>query len=113
MKRTKPRSRSTTCSSRSTNADSQSSQETIAEAFTRAQKLDYRSRENIQLTKSVTYCIAKDMLPIYTVEKPGFRKMLERFNPCYSLPSRRYFSRIAIPALYNEVRGRIESERQW
>ena len=34
------------------------------------------SYEYKKLTKLVTYCLAKDMLPISTVDKPGFKAML-------------------------------------
>ena len=44
-------------------------------------------REHKELTKSVTYCLAKDMLPVYTVEKAGFKQMLSKFNPRYKVPS--------------------------
>ena len=37
------------------------------------------------------YYIAKDMVPIYTVERNGFIKMLQTMDPKYQLPSRKYF----------------------
>ena len=55
------------------------------------------SREHHELTRAITVCLAKDMLP-----KPGFRKMLEKFNSRYQIPKNDHFSRIAIPGLYNE-----------
>ena len=67
-------------------------------------KFDRSSREHKELTRSVTTCLAKDMLPLSTVDKPGFRAMILRLNPRYDLRTRSYFSRIAIPALYQEVR---------
>ena len=48
------------------------------------------------------------MRPLSTVELPGFQRMVGRLNPRYQLPSRSYFSRTAIPALYSEVREDIE-----
>ena len=50
------------------------------------------------------------MLPLSTVDKPGFRVMISRFNPRYDMPTRSYFSRIAIPALYREVREELQAE---
>ena len=38
--------------------------------------------------------IAKDTVPIYTVEKPGFINMVKVFDPRYELPSRKYFSKL-------------------
>ena len=62
------------------------------------------------LTDSVTKCITMDMMPIYTVEKEGFRRMLKTFDPRYELPGRKYFSNTAIPSLYTEVRARVAKE---
>ena len=43
------------------------------------------------------------MLPVYTVEKEGFANLLKQFDPQYELPSRKYFSKIAIPKLYEST----------
>ena len=43
------------------------------------------------------------MLPISIVEKQGFKQMLESFDPRYQLPSRKHFSKITIPALFNSI----------
>ena len=48
------------------------------------------------------------MLPVYTVEKSGLKQMLNKFNPRYDVPSRNHFSRVAIPALYSEVKSEIQ-----
>ncbi len=48
---------------------------------------------------SVTKCLAKDMMPIYTVEKSAFQQLLKDFDPKYQFPSRKYFSQQAIPKL--------------
>ena len=37
-------------------------------------------------------------------------KMLTKFNPRYDLPSRNYFSRVAIPSLYSEVKSHIQQQ---
>ncbi len=80
----------------------------LSEAWQRTQTLASSSREHKELTKAVTYCLAKDILPISTVDKPGFKAMLQRFNPRYQVPSRNYFTRVSIPALVSEVKGAIE-----
>ena len=46
----------------------------------------------------------------FTVEKSGFMKMLAKFNSRYDLPSRNYFSRVAIPSLYSEVKSDIQQQ---
>ena len=52
------------------------------------------------------------MLPLYSVEKQGFKRMIASFNERYELPSRKYFSRTAIPALYNLTREAVAVEVQ-
>ena len=54
--------------------------------------------------------IAKDMVPMYTVEKPGFINMQKVLDPKYVLPGRIFFSDVALPQLYNCTRQRIAKE---
>ena len=56
-----------------------------------------------ELTNIVLYCI-EDVMPIHTVEKEGFKALLERFNSKYELPSQKYSSQTALPALYAKTR---------
>lgn len=62
------------------------------------------------MTLAFTKFIAQDMLPIYAVDKKGFRNMMEIANPQYDLPHSNHFRRVAIPSLYNTVRADIESK---
>ena len=57
----------------------------------------------------MTYFLAKDMLPLYTVEKEGFQKLVKTFDSQYQLPTRKYFSGTAIPALYATIREKVSS----
>ncbi|KAJ4946777.1 hypothetical protein JOQ06_008823 [Pogonophryne albipinna] len=50
------------------------------------------------------------MVPIYTVEKPGFINMIKVLDPRYVLPSRKFFSEVALPQLYNSTRQRVAKE---
>ena len=47
--------------------------------------------------------IVKNVVPVYTVDKEGFRDMEHALNPRYKLPHKDYFRRIAIPSLYGET----------
>ena len=47
---------------------------------------------------------------MYSVEMPGFQRMVNKLNPRYVLLSRNYFSCTAIPGLYTEVQEEIELE---
>ena len=73
-------------------------------------KYNRQSKKWQQLTDSVTFCLAKDMMPIYSIEKDGFRKLLYNFDPQYELPSRKYFSKTAIPILYSETQDKVAAE---
>lgn len=55
-------------------------QTTIIDNIEKVKKYDRSSKKWKQLTDSVTYCLAKDMLPLYTVEKEGFQKLLKAFD---------------------------------
>ena len=63
-----------------------------------------------ELNHSVSYCIAKDMMPIHMVKKEGFKVLLEWFDSKYELPSRKYFSQTALPALYAKTREAVNKE---
>ena len=73
-----------------------------------AQAYERKGANRKELTDAVTYFIAKDFLTIYTVEKSGFTWLLRMFDSRYQLLSRSYFSRTAIPALYESVRERVK-----
>ena len=52
------------------------------------------------------------MMPIYSVDKPGFRRMLERFDTKYALPTHKNFLKVAIPSLYAHTRETVTSDLQ-
>ena len=56
-----------------------------------------------QLSMAVINFIVRDVMPLYIVEKDGFRALVEALNPQYSLPHKDYFSRTAIPELYEKT----------
>ncbi|XP_073457240.1 E3 SUMO-protein ligase ZBED1-like [Aquarana catesbeiana] len=62
------------------------------------------------ITEAITLYIATDMLPVYSVEKRGFSNLLKVLDARYTVPSRRYFSDVALPQLYNKTRQKILSE---
>ena len=52
----------------------------------------------------------KDMISIIVVERSGFQGMVEQLNPRFDLPHKDYFSRIAIPSLYEETRQHLQEK---
>ena len=83
------------------------SQGTLSETIKRRQPYLTDSPKAQEINKAVAYYLAKDMQPYYTVERPGFKNLVSKLNPCYKLPSRKYFSQQEIPRLYNTVKGSI------
>lgn len=61
------------------------------------------NRKHKLITEAIARFIAKDILPIYTVSKPGFINLLKVLDPRYKIPSYSYFKRTAIPAMYSRV----------
>ncbi|XP_060764433.1 zinc finger BED domain-containing protein 4-like [Neoarius graeffei] len=47
--------------------------------------------------------------PFSVVEDPSFRKLIAHLEPRYTLPSRRFFSDVSLPALYDIVATHIHS----
>ena len=60
-----------------------------------------------QLTDAVAKHLVRGMKPVYTVEEQSFKDMLQVFDPRYTLPSRKTFSSVLLPKLYNKVKEDI------
>ena len=65
-----------------------SRQSSLPNTLRSGHKYERKSRKWQQLTDAVTYCLAKDMMPIYSVEKEGFVRLLHSLDSQYELPSR-------------------------
>ncbi|CAM2098460.1 zinc finger BED domain-containing protein 4 [Lepidochelys kempii] len=62
-----------------------------------------------KITSLVAEMIALDLQPYSFVDNIGFNRLLEYLQPQYSLPSPSYFSRTAIPEMYDNVKQIIIS----
>ena len=62
------------------------------------------------LINSVTYFIAKDMLPVSTVNDDGFKHMIQKFDPRYISPDKTTSARKYIPTLYEGEKARVKKE---
>ncbi|XP_055040058.2 E3 SUMO-protein ligase ZBED1 [Misgurnus anguillicaudatus] len=87
-----------------------SSQMSLKDAFAKGTCYDRKSKRWIEITNSITNHIAKDMVPLITVEKDGFKQMIKTLDPRYEMPSRKYFSQVAIPNLYQKHRAKLETD---
>ena len=79
-------------------------QASLVEVVEKSRRYNLKSSRAHELNRAVMYYLAKDMQPLYTVEKPGFRKLLATLDSRYQLPSRRHFAEQELPRLYTEVR---------
>lgn len=62
-----------------------------------------------KITSLVAEMIALDLQPYSFVDNVGFNRLLEYLKPQYSLPSPSYFSRTAIPGMYDDVKQVVVS----
>ena len=85
-------------------------QPTLSSVISATQLYERSRKQWAELTDSITNWIAQDGLPIHVVEKNGFKKMMAAFDKRYEVPSRNYFSRTGIPALYETTRERVSKE---
>lgn len=54
--------------------------------------------------------LAKLMLPFSLVDEEEFRAVLHELDPCYISPNRKYFSKTAIPAKFNEMKIKMKQD---
>ncbi|XP_069855906.1 zinc finger BED domain-containing protein 4 [Dipodomys merriami] len=62
-----------------------------------------------KITSLIAEMIALDLQPYSFVDNVGFNRLLEYLEPQYTLPSPSYFSRTAIPGMYDSVKRIIMS----
>ncbi|XP_004642466.1 zinc finger BED domain-containing protein 4 [Octodon degus] len=62
-----------------------------------------------KITSLIAEMIALDLQPYSFVDNVGFNRLLEYLKPQYTLPSPSYFSRTAIPGMYDNVKRIIMS----
>ena len=78
---------------------------TLYSVVSKTQPHDRNGRRWTELTDSIIYWIVKDSLPLYVVEKRGFKKMIDVFDLMKSK-----LARIGIPALYATTHERVSKE---
>ncbi|KAL1250025.1 hypothetical protein QQF64_021030 [Cirrhinus molitorella] len=73
-------------------------------------KYDKDSKDAKRLNRAVAEFICIDQVPIYTVEKSGFRNLVQQLDRKYDMPGRNHFIYNEIPKLYTETRDFIQSQ---
>ena len=99
-KQTKQKDESSSASKECNSSNSKS----IKECLSGYEKYNNDSPRAKELTKAVGYFIAKDLMPTSVVQGGGFRKLLEKLEPRYQLPSRKTLSERVIPSMYNSIK---------
>ena len=89
---------------------SHTTQPTIVESVLQSTKYARGSPQAKEMTRAITYYLAKDAVLLYTVERAGFKHMISKLNPRYELPSRKVFTSKEIPTLYTNVRSSVMAE---
>ncbi|XP_034542641.1 zinc finger BED domain-containing protein 4-like [Notolabrus celidotus] len=79
----------------------------IQQVLDQTKKFAKDSAKARSITNKVMEMIALDDQPFSIVEDRGFRRLMEHIEPRYSLPSRRYFSDVSLPALHEVVATHI------
>lgn len=79
----------------------------IQQALDKTKKFAKDSAKAKSITSKVMEMIALDDQPFSIVEDRGFRQLMEHIEPRYSLPSRRHFSDVSLPALQDVVATHI------
>nr|XP_033494242.1 succinate--hydroxymethylglutarate CoA-transferase isoform X5 [Epinephelus lanceolatus] len=82
----------------------------LPEVLQQQKKYDKSSKEAKMLNRAAAEFICLDEVPIYTVEKSGFRELVRKLNNRYQLPGRNFFMFNEIPKLYTETREAVRSE---
>ncbi|XP_076874456.1 E3 SUMO-protein ligase ZBED1-like [Brachyhypopomus gauderio] len=85
-------------------------QKTVLDAFASVTPYERGSKRQREITDAITFHLAKDMVPMNTVTKEGFKKMIRTLDKRYELPSRTYFSQVGIPQMYEKCKAQVEAE---
>ena len=75
----------------------------VADVFEKAKKFGSDSAKAKGITTKVMEFIALDDQPFSVVEDVGFRRLMGHIEPRYTVPSRRHFSDVCLPEMYNVV----------
>lgn len=90
--------------------EKKSTQASIKESMFKGTPYDKDSRRHIEITDAISAYICVDMVPVYSVEKKGFRALVKTLDPRYKIPDRKHFSDVQLPRKYEECRAKVKEE---
>lgn len=88
----------------------QTQQPTLQAMFQQHNKYPRESKEVKRLNRAVAEFICLNQVPVYIVEKAGFRNLMQNLDKRYDVPSRNFFMYNEIPKMYNETRSIISAQ---
>ncbi|XP_065674177.1 zinc finger BED domain-containing protein 4-like [Hydra vulgaris] len=87
---------------------SSTKQATIHQVFAKTRPLTSTDLKAIKIARLIAEMIRTDNQPVTIVGNPGFKRLLQFLEPRYTIPSRKYFSTIEIPSIYQKVSSKIQ-----
>ena len=81
---------------------------TMAESIEKTRPYEFDDSRSRRINKAVGEMIAVDNEPFAIVEHDGFTRLLKLLEPCYQLPSSKYFSETLIPEMYEKVKNKVK-----
>lgn len=87
-------------------------QTTINEHFASVTPYEKTLKRHKAITAAVARYVAKCMIPVSTVGKEGFLDLMKEVDRRYQVPSRNYFSQVAIPQMYEVCVVTVKAELQ-
>ncbi|CAI5669823.1 unnamed protein product [Oreochromis niloticus] len=85
-------------------------QPSLYQSFSSGIPYEKTSKRYKEITEAITHFLAKDMMPINTVSREGFTSLIHKVDQRYRIPSRNYFSHVAIPQMYETCRKTVMFE---
>lgn len=82
-------------------------QPTVKEAFQRQASYGPSSHRAKEINHAIAYYIAKDMIPVHTVAKPGFQKLMKTTVPLFKIPSEKFFSKTELHRMYTSLKEEV------
>ena len=82
---------------------SQATQAKVTEYTTALIKWQHNDDRQISLTQSIVTFIAKDLLPVSLVESAAFKEVMEKAQPAFTMPSRKYLCTKLLPERYSKT----------
>lgn len=84
-------------------------QPTLFETIEKTKVWDINDHRSKEFHKLIGEMLATDIQPYSTVENYGFKRVMKRACPNYSIPSRRYFSDVVVPDIYDNILSELKN----